>query len=170
MTIGLIAAAVALTTGALALIVFCWRSRTVLGGALGAAALGLLAIAFTAKPTGGAREAWLAGAAIALLVGVLLYVLGHFVGRLLDADPEADPCRDRGSPAAAAGGSGASTAIPARAIAGAPHATRSSLRVTQRRSEQTGRNDDFQIADVRTEQLIAKLDSNRSEAQRAQRH
>ena len=87
----LTAAGASVAIAALALIVICWKSRTALGGVLGAVAIALVVVALTAKPTGDARGAWLLGALIALLMGVVLYVLGRLVGRLLDADPDAGP-------------------------------------------------------------------------------
>jgi hypothetical protein len=87
----LTAAGALVAIAALALIVICWKTRTALGGVLGVVAIALVVIALTAKPTGDARGAWLVGAFIALLMGVVLYVLGHLVGRLLDADPDAGP-------------------------------------------------------------------------------
>ena len=89
MASALTAAGASVAIAALALVVICWRSRTVLGGVLGAVAIAIVGVAFTAKPTGGAREAWLLGALIAVLMGVVLYVLGRLVGRLLDEGPEA---------------------------------------------------------------------------------
>jgi hypothetical protein len=74
---------------ALALIAICWRSRTVLGGAVGVVAIAFVVVAFTARRAGVGREAWLLVAVIALLMGVVLYVLGRLIGRLLDGDPEA---------------------------------------------------------------------------------
>jgi hypothetical protein len=86
-----IAGAIAVAIAALALIVVCWRSRTALGGVLGAVAIALVAVGLGAKPTGDGRAAWLIGALIALLIGAVLYVLGHLVGRLLEGDPDPDP-------------------------------------------------------------------------------
>jgi len=71
---------------ALMLVVICWKSRTALGGVLGAIAIALVVVALAPKPTGDARGAWLVGALIALMMGLVLYVLGHLVGRLLDGD------------------------------------------------------------------------------------
>jgi hypothetical protein len=85
----LTAAGAAIGTAALALIVICWKSRTVLGGVLGAVAIALAVVALTMKPTGGARGSWLAVALAVLFVGVVLYVLGRLVDRLLDGDPDA---------------------------------------------------------------------------------
>jgi hypothetical protein len=71
------------------LIVICWKSRTVLGGVLGAVAIALVVIAVTAKPAGGAPRAWLGVALAVLLIGVVLYVLGRLVDRLLDEGSDA---------------------------------------------------------------------------------
>jgi hypothetical protein len=87
----LTAAGASVAIAALVLIVICWRSRTALGGALGAIAIVLVVVASTAKPADVGREAWLLVALIALLMGVVLYVVGRLVGRLLDGRPEADP-------------------------------------------------------------------------------
>ena len=76
-------------TAALALIVICWKSRTVLGGVVGAVAIALVVVALTVKPTGGARGSWLGVALAVLLVGVVLYVLGRLADRLLGRDPDA---------------------------------------------------------------------------------
>jgi hypothetical protein len=85
----LTAAGAAVGTSALALIVICWKSRTVLGGVLGAVAIALVVVALTMKPIGGARGSWLGVALAVLLVGVVLYVLGRLVDQLLDGDPDA---------------------------------------------------------------------------------
>jgi hypothetical protein len=84
-----VAMVAAVGTAALALIVVCWKSRTVLGGVLGAVAIALVVVALTMKPTGGARGSWLGVALAVLLIGVVLYVLGRFADRLLDEDPDA---------------------------------------------------------------------------------
>jgi MFS superfamily sulfate permease-like transporter len=59
----------------------------VLGGLLGAVAIALVVVALTMKPTGSARG-WVGLALAVLLVGVVLYVLGRLVDRLLDGDPD----------------------------------------------------------------------------------
>jgi hypothetical protein len=86
----LTAAGAAVGTAALALIVICWKSRTVLGGVLGAVAVALVVLALTVKPTGGAPGAWLGVALAVLLMGVVLYILGRLVDWLLDEDPDAN--------------------------------------------------------------------------------
>jgi hypothetical protein len=85
----LTAAGTVVGTAALALIVICWKSRTVLGGVLGAVAVALVVVALTVKPPGDTRGAWLGVALVVLLMGVVLYVLGRLVDRLLDGDPDA---------------------------------------------------------------------------------
>jgi hypothetical protein len=86
----LTAAGASVATAGLVLIVICWRSKTALGGVLGAVAISLVAVGLIAKPTGVGREAWLLIALIVLLMGVVLYVLGRLADRLLADDPEAD--------------------------------------------------------------------------------
>jgi hypothetical protein len=84
----LIAASGLIALGDIALVVICWRSRTVLGGLLGVAGIPL--VVFAAVPGFGRGESKdaLLGAGIALAIGAALYGLGHVLERLLDEEPE----------------------------------------------------------------------------------
>jgi hypothetical protein len=82
------AAGVAIAAGNLALLVRCWKRRSVLGGMLAALGLPLALFAVVSGVTRGAGEDALVGALIALVVGTALYFLGQAVQRLLDEDPE----------------------------------------------------------------------------------
>ena len=83
-----VAAGVAIAAGNLALLVRCWKRRSVLGGMLAALGLPLALLALVLGATRGAGEDALVGALIALVVGTALYLLGQAVQRLLDEDPE----------------------------------------------------------------------------------
>jgi hypothetical protein len=89
----LIAAGVLITLGDLALVVTCWRSRTVLGGVLGVAGIPLVVFAAVSGFDRRASKCALLGASIALALGTALYGLGHVFERLLDEEPER-PGRD----------------------------------------------------------------------------
>jgi hypothetical protein len=84
----LIAVGALIALGDVALVVTCWRSRTVLGGLLGAVGIPLLAFAAASGFARGASTYALLGAGIALAIGTALYGLGHVLERLLDEDPE----------------------------------------------------------------------------------
>jgi len=82
-----IAACIVLAAGNLALLVLCWRRRSVLGGVLAALGLPAALFAVVSGPTHGAGEGALAGALTALVLGTALYLLGQALQRLLDEDP-----------------------------------------------------------------------------------
>jgi hypothetical protein len=84
----LAAGGVAVATADLVLVAISWRSRTVLGGLLGAIGIPLVAFAIASGPGGNAAVATLAIALIFLIVGAVLYGIGQVFERLLDADPE----------------------------------------------------------------------------------
>jgi hypothetical protein len=83
-----VAIGVAIAVGDLLLVVSCWRSRTTLGGVLGAIGLLVVGLAIAAGPKPVARDYELVGAGVALAIGTALYVIGHALQRLLDDDPE----------------------------------------------------------------------------------
>ena len=89
----LIAAAVLIALGDVALVVTCWRSRTVLGGLLGAASIALVVFAAVSGFGRDASKYALLGAGVAFAIGTALYGLGHALERLLDEEPER-PGRD----------------------------------------------------------------------------
>jgi hypothetical protein len=83
----LIAIGLVIAAGALALVAVCWRTRTALGGLLGAISVALVGLAIasgSAHPLG--RYALL-GAGAALVIGAALFGIGHAVQRLLDSEP-----------------------------------------------------------------------------------
>jgi hypothetical protein len=83
-TAELTAAGLAVALGDLALIIACWKSRTVLGGLLGTAGMPLVGFAIVRGASGGASVYSIATAALALAIGSVLYVLGQALERLLD--------------------------------------------------------------------------------------
>ena len=85
--LALLAIAVAITAADIALVVICWKTRTVLGGLLGAISLGLVALAIVSGPARGRSDPPLAGAGVALGIGAALYGIGHALQRLLDDEP-----------------------------------------------------------------------------------
>ena len=84
----LIVAGVLIALGDVALVVTCWRSRTVLGGLLGAAGIPLVVFAAASGFDRGASKYALLGAGVAFAIGAALYGLGHVLERLLDEEPE----------------------------------------------------------------------------------
>ena len=84
----LIAAGVLIALGDVALVVTCWRSRTVLGGLLGAAGIALVVFAAVSGFGRDASKYALLGAGVAFAIGTTLYGLGHVLERLLDEEPE----------------------------------------------------------------------------------
>ena len=83
-----VAIGVAIAVCDLLLVLSCWRSRTTLGGVLGAIGLPLVGLALAAGPKPGARDYELVGAGMALAIGTALYVIGQVLERLLDDDSE----------------------------------------------------------------------------------
>jgi hypothetical protein len=84
----LTAGGLVVVVGDVALVAACWRHRSVLGGLLGVAGIPLVAIAIASGPSHGVGEDALLLAAIALVIGTALYVLGQALWRLLDDRPE----------------------------------------------------------------------------------
>jgi hypothetical protein len=82
------ASAVALVIGDAWLIAKCWSTGTVLGGALGAVGVALVALAIVSRLRGGAGDTALVIAAAVLVVGCVLYCLGQALERLLDEKPK----------------------------------------------------------------------------------
>jgi hypothetical protein len=69
------------------LLAISWRSRTVLGGLLGAAGIPIVGFTLVSGPHADSGAA-LVIALVLLVVGSALYGLGQAFDRLLDADPE----------------------------------------------------------------------------------
>jgi hypothetical protein len=92
-SVALTAAGLAVAAGDLSLIVACWKRRSVLGGVLGACGIPPVALSIAAGPSHGAGVQALLIAAIALVIGTALYVLGQALERLLDEEPK-DAGRD----------------------------------------------------------------------------
>lgn len=81
----------AIAVGATALVVICWKTRTVLGGLLGAISVALVVLAILSGPARRDGEYTLAGAGVALVIGAVLYGIGHALQRLLDDEPGEAP-------------------------------------------------------------------------------
>lgn len=77
------------------MIAACWTSRTVLGGALGATGIALVVLTLARVASGTAGSYSIAIAALALLIGTILYVLGQALERLLDASTVSAECCKR---------------------------------------------------------------------------
>lgn len=86
----LTAAGLVVSLGALALILACWRSRTVLGGLLGAASMLLVVLAIVRGASATAGTYSIAIAALTLAIGTVLYTLGQALERLLDDEHDAN--------------------------------------------------------------------------------
>jgi len=84
----LIAAGVLIALGDVALVVTCWRDRTVLGGLLGATGIPLVVFAAASGFARNASRYALLGAGIALAIGTALYGFGRVLERLLEEEPE----------------------------------------------------------------------------------
>jgi hypothetical protein len=69
------------------LVVICWKTRTVLGGLLGAISISLVVLAIASGPARGEADYPLVGAGVALVIGTALYGIGHTLQRLLDDEP-----------------------------------------------------------------------------------
>jgi hypothetical protein len=82
------AGAVAVVIGDACLLVKCWSTGTVLGGALAAIGIALVALAVASRLTGGAGDTALVIAGAFLVVGWVLYGLGQAFERLFDEQPE----------------------------------------------------------------------------------
>jgi hypothetical protein len=93
MTAELTAAGLVVAVGDLALIVACWRSRTVLGAVLGAAGMALAVFGVARGASGSASEYSIAIAAVTLVLGTALYIIGQALERLLDDEPDQAPNR-----------------------------------------------------------------------------
>jgi predicted branched-subunit amino acid permease len=89
MNAALSAGAFALAAAGLALLVACWKRRTVLGGVLAAASIPLAAFAIAAGPDHPAGEYSLLIATVALVLGTALYAIGQLLERMLDEEPDA---------------------------------------------------------------------------------
>ena len=91
MPAALTAAGVAVVLGELALIVACWKSRTALAGVLGAVGVALVVFAVAHGSHGQAAEYSIAVAAVTLVIGTTLYILGQVLERLLEGEPDDAP-------------------------------------------------------------------------------
>ena len=89
MTAELTAASLVVALADLALIAACWKSRTVLGGVLGASGVALVVLSVAGDASGPARESSIAIAALTLVIGSVLYALGQALERLLDNQHDA---------------------------------------------------------------------------------
>jgi hypothetical protein len=87
MTGALAASGAAVAAGDVVLLAISWRSRTVLGGLLGAVGIPIVAFALVSGPSGDSVAAVVI-ALVLLVVGSALYGVGQAFERLLDADPE----------------------------------------------------------------------------------
>ena len=83
----LAASAAAIAAGDVVLLTISWRSRTVLGGLLGAVGIPIVGFALVSVPSDDSVAA-LVVALVLLVVGFALYGLGRAFERLLDTDPE----------------------------------------------------------------------------------
>jgi hypothetical protein len=91
MTAELTAAGLVVAVGGLALIVVCWKTRTVLGGLLGATGIVLVAFGVARGASRTAGEYSIGIAAVALLIGTVLYIIGQVLERLLDDEHDETP-------------------------------------------------------------------------------
>jgi hypothetical protein len=82
-----LAIGIAIAVGDVALVVICWKTRTVLGGLLGPISISLVVLAIVSGPARGESDYPLVGAGLALAIGMALYGIGHTVQRLLDDEP-----------------------------------------------------------------------------------
>ena len=90
MTAELTAAGLVVALGDLALIIACWKSRTVLGGLLGAAGMLLVVLAIVRGASATAGKYSIAIAALTVANGTVLYTLGQALERLLDDEHDAN--------------------------------------------------------------------------------
>jgi hypothetical protein len=79
----LVAIGLVVAVGALSLVVICWRTRTVLGGLLGAISLALVGLAIASGSAHALGRYALVGAGVALGIGAALYGIGQALERLL---------------------------------------------------------------------------------------
>jgi uncharacterized membrane protein len=93
MTAGLAAAGLVVAVGNLALVVVCWKSRTALGGVLGVVGLGLVVFSVARGLSGAVSDYSIGIAAVMLVIGAALCVIGQALERLLDDAPD-DAVRD----------------------------------------------------------------------------
>jgi hypothetical protein len=96
--VALAAGGVAVAAGDVVLLAISWRSRTVLGGLLGAVGLPIVGFALVSGPSSESVAA-LVIALVLLVVGSALYGLGQALERLVDTDPEDEPRKVDAQPA-----------------------------------------------------------------------
>ena len=84
MSAALIAAALLVALGDLALVAASWKSRTVLGGVLGAVGVVLVGFAVVRGAAGGIGEHAVVIAGVTLVIGAALYTLGQALERVLE--------------------------------------------------------------------------------------
>ena len=89
--LALLAIGLTIAAAGIALVVICWKTRTVLGGLLGAISVSLAVLAIASGPARGKSDYPLVGAGVALVIGTALYGIGHAVQRLLDDEPPESP-------------------------------------------------------------------------------
>jgi 4-hydroxybenzoate polyprenyltransferase len=85
----LTAAALLIAIADLALVVACWKRRTVLGAVLGATGVPLVGVAIARGASRGAGEDSILIAGLMLGIGAVLYTLGRVLERALE-DPDDD--------------------------------------------------------------------------------
>jgi hypothetical protein len=91
MTAELTAAGLVVAVGDLALIVACWKTRTVLGGVLGAAGMALVLFTVARGASGSRSEYSIGIAAVTLVLGTALCVIGQALEHVLDDEPDEAP-------------------------------------------------------------------------------
>jgi hypothetical protein len=82
------AAAVVLGAVGVALVVVCWRLRSVLGLLCGLLGVASAALGATSGHVGIGATDELAGALAAIVIGTVLLVLGQAIQRVLDQEPD----------------------------------------------------------------------------------
>ncbi len=83
-----LAAAVVLGAAGLAVVVVCWRLRSVLGLLCGLLGVASAVLGATSGHAGIGATVELAGALAAIVIGTVLMALGQAIQRLLDQEPD----------------------------------------------------------------------------------
>ena len=84
----MLAAAVVLVAAGLALVLVCWRSRSVLGLLCGLLGVASAVLGATSGHAGIGATDELAGALAAIVIGTVLLILGQAIQRVLDQEPD----------------------------------------------------------------------------------
>jgi hypothetical protein len=90
LTGALTAAGLAVVAGDLALTIACWKRRSVLGGVLGACGIPLVALSIASGPSRSSGQHALLIAALALVIGAALFIIGQTLERMLADGPQDD--------------------------------------------------------------------------------